>query len=111
MARVVSLIQLRALGSDRGGLTFADFFELLAVGVVAHHFRESGQEGLADSQAVALAFETAIDEPQLLLSSDLGVGTVLETQRAYLNAELESFLIILEIQHQTEIGREHVCAY
>ena len=66
VARVVSLIQLRALKSDRRGLIFADFFELLAVGVVAHPFRESGQDVVADFQAVALAFETAIDVPQLL---------------------------------------------
>ena len=111
MARVVSLMQLRALGSNRGGLTFAGFIELLAVGVVAHRFRESSQEVVADSQAVALAFVAAIDEPQLLLRSDLGVGTVLETPMAYLNAELESFLIILKIQERTEMGREHVCAY
>ena len=101
----------RALGSDRGGFTFAGFFELLAVGVVANRFRESGQEIVADSQAVALAFEAAIDEPQLLLRSDLGVGTILETPRAYLNAELKSFLIILKIQERTELGRDHVSAY
>ena len=91
-------MKLKALGSDREALTIADFVELLAVGVVAHRFRESGQEVVADFQAVALEFETAIDKPQLLLRSDLGVGTLLKTPRAYLNAELESFLIFLEIQ-------------
>ena len=35
----------------------------------------------------------------------------METQRAYLNAKLESFLIIHKIQKRTEMGREHVCAY
>ena len=104
-------MQLRALGSDRGGSTFVDFFELLTVGVVAYRFEKSGQEVVADFQAIALAFEAAIDEPQQLLRSDLGVSTVLETPRAYLNAELESCLIILKIQERTEIGREHVCAY
>ena len=69
-------MQLKALGSDREGLTFAGFFELRAVGVVAHRFRESGQEVVADSQALALAFEAAIDKPQLLLRFDLGVNTV-----------------------------------
>ncbi len=97
MVRVVSLMQLRAFGSDRGGLTFVDFFELLDVGVVSHCFRKSGQEVVADFQAVALEFETAIDKSQLLLRSDLGVGAVLKTSRAYLNAELESFLVILEV--------------
>ncbi len=67
MARVVSLMQLRALGSDRGGLTFVDFFELLAVGVVADRFEKRCQEAVADFQAVEIAFETAIDEPQLFL--------------------------------------------
>ena len=105
MARVVSLMQLKTQGSDRGGLTFVDFFELHAVGVVAHRFRESGQEFVADFQAVALAFETAIDEPQLFLSSDLGVDTVLKTPRAYLNAQLKSFLIIHKVQKRTEMGR------
>ena len=60
-------MQLMALGSDRGGSTVVDFFELLTVGVVAHRFRKSGQEVLAYFQAVALAFETAIDEPQLFV--------------------------------------------
>ena len=63
VARVVTLMQLRALGSDRGGSTFVDFFELLTVGVVAHRFGKGGQEVVADFQAVALAFETAINEP------------------------------------------------
>ena len=63
MAKAVSLMQLRALGSDRGGSAFVDFFELLTVGVVAHRFGKSGQEVVADFQAVALAFNTAIYEP------------------------------------------------
>ena len=67
MASVVSLMQLRALGSDRVGSTFVDFYELLVVGVVAHRFEKIGQEVIADFQAVALAFETAIDELQLFL--------------------------------------------
>ena len=54
-------MQLRALGSEREGLTFAGFFVLLDVRVVAHRFKESCQEVVADSQAVALAFEAAID--------------------------------------------------
>ena len=63
MARVVSLIQLKVLGSDPGGLAFADFFELFAVEVVAHRLRKSGQKDVDDSQAIALAFDPAIDEP------------------------------------------------
>ena len=78
-------MQLRVFGFDRGGWTFVDFFKLLAVGVIAHHFGESGQEVVADFQAVALEFETTIDEPQLSLRADLGVGAVLKTPRAYLN--------------------------
>ena len=88
MASVISLLQLRALESDRWGLTFVCFSELLAVGVVAHRFWKSGQEVVTDCQAVALAFETAIDNPHLLLRSDIGVCTVLKTRRAFLNAEL-----------------------
>ena len=88
-------MQLTALGSDRGGLTFVDFFEFFAVGVVAHFFRKSGQEIVAHCQVGALAFETASNERQLLLRSDLGVCAVLKTPRAYLNSELESFLVIL----------------
>ena len=71
----------------------------------------SGLEFIADSQAIALAFNTAIDGPKLLLKFDLGVGTVLKTPRAYLNFESQLFLIILEIQERTEMGREHVGAY
>ena len=58
---VVSLMQPRALGSDRGGLTFAGFIELLAVEVLSHRFRKCGKKVVADSPAVALAFKAAID--------------------------------------------------
>ena len=103
-------MQLRALDSDRGGSTFVDFFEFLTIGVVAYRFGKSDQEVVADFQAIALAFEAAIDEPQLLLRTEIGVSTVLETPKTCLNADLKSFLIIFKIQERTEMGREHVCA-
>ena len=84
---------------------------MLSVRLTAHCFRQSGQEVVANFQAVALAFEAAIDNPQLLLRSDLGVAAILRQFRAYLDSELESLLVILEIQERSEMGREHVCTY
>ena len=77
MAWVFRQWQLRALGFVRGGLSCVEFVESLVVRVIAHRFREGSQEVVANFQAVALAPKTAVDEPQLLLRSDLGVSAVL----------------------------------
>ncbi len=83
---------------------------MLAVRLTAHFLQQSGQDVVAYFQAVALAFEAAIDEPQLLLRSDLGVAAILKAPRAYFNFKLKSLIVILEIQERAEMKRDHVCA-
>ena len=82
--RAVCLGQLKALRFDRGSCIFTEFSDLFAVGIAAHRLRESGQEVIAHFQAIALAFETKVYEPQLSPLTNLWVGAVLCASGAHL---------------------------
>ena len=88
VTRVDRLMQLRSHWLVRERWILNKFLGFLLVRVVAHCFGKSGQEVLAHSCALSLALEAAVDEPQLLLSADLGVAAVLSASRAHLNTEL-----------------------
>ena len=60
-----SLGRLRTLGLDRGRCVFVELSGLFAVEIAVYRLRESGQEVLAHFQAIALALEANVDEPQL----------------------------------------------
>ena len=110
MVGVISLGRLRALGFDRGSCIFVVFAGLFAVRIAAHRLRKSGQEVIAQFQAIALALETKINKPQLSPLTNLRVGPVLCASGAHLNSELKALLVILEIEKRAEVRSDHVCA-